>query len=198
MSAMEIEVNELRRILNQERSSPHLQKLEKDFYQELGKRMQEMFGEYSKCSDKEFSRKRKLAGELENLKNIINDIYETRERKIVSNALYYVKSGDEADPENLTGEEEKILSEVVKTIKTQRNRVLGGLSEQAPRKKTREPEEPKKEKKETLTVRILKDLPPIVGVDGVTYGAFKEEDVVTLPEPNAAAFLKQKVAEVIR
>ncbi len=191
---MKIEVNELRKIINQERSSPHLQKLEKDFYRELSRDMSELFKDYSKCSDKEFSKKSKLGDELKNLKNIINDIYETRERKIVSNALYYAKSGEGIDPESLTVEEEKVLKEVVKVIKSQRDMVLGKFSEQASREKK---EEKKEQKKPVLTVRILKDLPPIVGVDGVTYGAFKEEDVVILPEPNAKGFIKQKVAEKI-
>jgi DNA replication initiation complex subunit (GINS family) len=48
-----------------------------------------------------------------------------------------------------------------------------------------------------ITIRILKDLPQIVGVDGKVYGAFKEEDVVTLPEPNGLVFINQGVAEQV-
>mgnify|MGYP000061759932 CR=1 FL=1 len=46
-------------------------------------------------------------------------------------------------------------------------------------------------------VRILKDLPPIVGIDGKIYGEFKVEDIVTLPKPNAEVLIKQGVAQRI-
>jgi len=48
-----------------------------------------------------------------------------------------------------------------------------------------------------IVVRILEDLPEIVGVDLRIYGPFKKEDVVSLPEPNARALEKQGAAKAI-
>ncbi|MEM3465217.1 MAG: hypothetical protein QW566_01980, partial [Candidatus Jordarchaeales archaeon] len=48
-----------------------------------------------------------------------------------------------------------------------------------------------------LVVRVLIDLPEIVGVDLQTYGPFKAEDVATLPRENAVALIKRGVAAPI-
>ncbi len=48
-----------------------------------------------------------------------------------------------------------------------------------------------------MTLRILTDLPPIVGADQMTYGGFKKEDVVALPERNAKIFIKHGYGEEI-
>jgi len=61
----------------------------------------------------------------------------------------------------------------------------------------KESKEEKKTEIPTITVRILKDLPPIVGIDGKIYGEFKVEDIVTLPKPNAEVLIKQGVAQRI-
>ena len=54
-----------------------------------------------------------------------------------------------------------------------------------------------KQKEEFTTIRILKDLPSIVGVDGRVYGSFKIEDLVTLPIANADTFINRGVAEKV-
>ncbi len=53
--------------------------------------------------------------ELENAKNIIKDILDRREHKIVNMAVMYVRSG--VIPRNMTKEEEKFFAELVKIIK---------------------------------------------------------------------------------
>ena len=47
---------------------------------------------------------------------------------------------------------------------------------------------------ELVAVRVLEDLPAIVGVDLKTYGPFKKREVYTLPKENAEALVKQGVA----
>ncbi len=48
-----------------------------------------------------------------------------------------------------------------------------------------------------LVVRILVDLPEIVGADLQTYGPFKAEDVATLPKENAIALIRKGAATPI-
>ena len=182
----------LREIHRKERMSPYLQDVGKDFYQQLKEYVDKVYLEYKACyKEGRISKLAVLLREFENIKTIINDIYETRERKIVSNALYYVKSGDEIETENLAAEEEETFRKIIEILRNQRELVLEKIVAEKALTELRV------EKKPKLTVRILKDLPSIVGVDGRTYGAFKAEDVVTLPEPNAKVFINQGVAEQI-
>jgi|GEM_PF-1014286 len=196
-----MDVKTLREIYRKERMSPYLQDVGKDFYTQIESYIKEIYSKYEEHSKKgEISKLTVLLGEFENIKATINDIYEIRERKIVSNALYYVKSGEEIGVENLTSEEEAMLKKITGIIREQRSSVLDNIISEKAAVEMRMPETKEKQltlKEKMITIRILKDLPPIVGVDGKVYGAFKEEDVVTLPEPNGLVFINQGVAEQV-
>jgi DNA replication factor GINS len=198
-----MDAESLRDLQRREKMSPYLQELDKDFYSEVRSYLRGVLREINASGRADTSRLALKIAEYENLKSIVSDLYETRERKIVSNALYYVKSGDELDTTNLTREEEDVLRGMVALLREKRRMVLGRiLGGEEPE------EEEKKEEGETaeeaagaledyVTVRILKDLPSIVGVDGRVYGAFKKEDVVTLPRPNAETLINRGAAEKI-
>ena len=203
-----MDIKTVREALRREKMSPYLQELSKDFYREAQKLFERMLEEYKAAKDSDLTQLSLKLAELENLKNMINDLYETRERKIVSSALYYVKSGEELELENLTEEEEELLREIIRVIKESREKVLTGFvrgrveSREADRRVLeKKKEEVKQEKRAAgvsfITVRILKDLPSLVGVDGKVYGEFKAEDVVTLPEPNARILVKRGDAELV-
>lgn len=196
-----MDVKILREIYRKERMSPYLQDVGKDFYKQIENYIKEIYSKYEEDSKKgEISKLTVLLSEFENIKATINDVYEIRERKIVSNALYYIKSGGEIEVENLTTEEEAMLKRIIGILRERRSSVLEKIISEKAAEEMRIPEA--KEKQLTLqgkiTIRILKEIPPIVGVDGKVYGAFKEEDVVTLPEPNAIVFINQGVAEQIK
>jgi DNA replication factor GINS len=46
-------------------------------------------------------------------------------------------------------------------------------------------------------MRLLKDVPAIVGADMKTYGPFRTEDVASLPVENAKILVRQGLAEKI-
>lgn len=197
-----MDVKTLMEIYRKERMSPYPQDVGKDFYRQVESYINEIYSKYEEHSKKgEISKLTVLLGEFENIKAIISDIYEIRERKIVLNSLYCVKSGEEVAVENLTGEEEAMLKKIVGLLKEQRSSVLQKIISEKAAAEMRLPETKGKQatlKEKMITIRMLKDLPPIVGVDGRVYGAFKEEDVVTLPEPNGLVFINQGVAEQIK
>jgi DNA replication initiation complex subunit (GINS family) len=58
-----------------------------------------------------------------------------------------------------------------------------------------EEEKPEESKLETVSVRIIKAIPEIVGADSKSYGPFKEDDIVELPTENAEILIKHGVAE---
>lgn len=204
--------------------SPYLQELGKDFYRELQAYVSEVHSRYVEESKKGVISKLSMAlSELENTKAIVSDIYETREKKIVYNALYYIKSEEEMGIENLTLEEEEMLRRIIDVLREQRSSVLekiiGEIGYLPPPEgaKSRHKKDEKQGREETnaqqsdasaeamtqipppkkTTIRMLKDLPSIVGIDGKVYGSFKKEDVITLPEGNAKVLINQGAAEYV-
>jgi DNA replication initiation complex subunit (GINS family) len=172
-----------------------LQEIDENFYQDLEEGIKELYAKYLAFSNKgEISKAGVLLGELENVKAIIKDIYEIRERKLVLTALNYARRGSKAEIENMTRTEAEIFNKIVSLLKEGRESVLGKIIAETKIK----PERGKKSRRIFTTIRILKNLPPIVGIDGKVYGGFKEEDIASLPQPNADAFIKQGVAEEIK
>lgn len=193
---MDYDLNSLGELLRKERSSPYLQEVDKDFYKDLKRVIIELEEKYPP-----FTRER------ENLKKLVDGIYYNREKKIVLSAISFSRTDEELYLDNSTKEEEEFLRDLVSLLKERRDDLLGGGKEAAkPLKKKGEavkkvPE--KKAEKETqrderMVLRILEELPPIVGIDGKTYGPFQPEDIVALPERNARIFLKHGYGEAIQ
>lgn len=195
---------ELIEIQRKEKVSPYLQDLGENFYQEVKELINRKYSSYSKLRDEDVSRfslALQALQELENIKNIALDLYETRERKIVSNALYFVKSGEEIEYENLTKEEAEIMRHIINTLKDSRREILNfGIDRREIRTLIEEKKEEEEEEENIsyITVRILRGLPSIAGIDGKVYGEFKAEDIVTLPESNARALINSGEAEKLK
>ncbi len=190
-------------IYRKERMSPYLQDLGEEFYSEMDSVIKELESRYEERSKKgDMPGQGRALKELDNVTSVIRDLYDIRERKVVLSALNHVRrDGGKMDVENLTDEEEKMLGDVLDILRNTRQEILGAgpvtKTKAAKKSPAREKEEPKAEST-LITVRIKKDLPSIVGVDGKVYGSFKGEDVVSLPDANAAALIKQGAAEEIK
>ncbi len=225
-----MDINKLMELLRKEKRSPYLQDVGENFYSLLKEYTVEFYKKYPEHSK-----------ERRNRENIIADLYNARERKIVISALSFARFGKEPDIDYLAPEEEKTLEEILETLRNQRDLLLNfsserinsvvnetdetdsdeqdvaeqqeaesdeGKTEESEEEASAEPESDKEppaiilenEKKviEKSTIRILEDMPQIVGVDGRTYGSFKVEDMVTLPEANAKIFIKKGAAELIQ
>ncbi len=194
-----MEIKDLIEIHRREKVSPYLQNVGDDFYDRVKELIKRKYSSYLRVKDEDISKVSLILQELENIRNIVIDIYETRERKIVTNALYYVKSGEQIDFENLTKEEKELLQRIIEILKKTRKETLN-LSPEKGETISEEVEEEEEQEEEIryVTVRILQDLPAIVGIDGRIYGDFKAEDVVTLPEPNARALINRGEAQEIK
>lgn len=206
-----MDINTMVEILRKEKRSPYLQEISTDFYSQLETFVTEFYKEYPLHTK-----------ERENLEKIIADLYNARERKIVLSALSFSRFGKEQDITNLVPEEEKTFNDLLKILQSQREQFLQFSSKkssssmieksnekvktenlkkvESETKTSEKPMNTKVSEKKTIpknTVRILEEIPQIVGVDGKTYGSFKAEDVVTLPEANAKIFIKKGMAELI-
>ena len=120
--------------------------------------------------------------ELKNVKNVLQDVYERREKKIVNIALLSVR-GEDTDTKNLTPEENKLLDSLISQLKERRKETFS------------EVEKVKKENKERLTVRFLEEFPAFIGVDTKEYGPFSAGETTELPIANAEMLIKKGIIE---
>ena len=118
--------------------------------------------------------------ELQSARRVLQDILDVRERKLLSQALYHVRSG--LNPENLTEEEREFFNTLVNNIKEFQGR----------RKELIEGEPVKRD-----VVGITDEVPEFVGIDMKTYGPYRKGDVVTLPEEIAKFLVEHSSARKI-
>ncbi len=202
----------LREIQYNEKRSEKLYELNNDFYGNV----EEYFNRKGPKDDL-------TEIEMRNAKNILKDIMDRRERKILSQALTAVRSGMRIDTNVMTSREEELFKSLVTIIKDHRDIVskpvkkkLGakrGRGEGATKAKDEEPttdnrqlttELPEPEETEEaeptttyIRVKILQELPEMLGSDFKTYGPFTEGEVVEIPEKNAEIFIEKKKAEIV-
>ena len=144
----------LRSFSDEEMKSPGLSKLPQDFYSQA----------HSYLEGKE-----KIGAEFETARNLLQDIREKRERKVLLAALYFVRSG--VQPANLLGEERHLFEKVSQVLKE-----LKGSQ--------KNPE-----------IEFLQPLPAFVGPDMKTYGPFKPGDKASLPEDLASLLISKNAAK---
>ncbi len=160
-----------------EKNKVKLQKIEDDFYKNLGLKIKELEEKISSADEAEYFQ---LEDELRTIKRIQRKIFEVRTGRIISTAWAEV-CGQVVDSEveNMTRDEREFFKKLVELIRDFKRRVLEGFE--------------KKEK--YVLIRVKKSI-EIQGVDGKTY-KLRREDVVTIPEMNAEALIKNGIAERI-
>lgn len=162
--------------------SRELQPLPKDFYSRVADYMRRI-REEMRLLDMESLRGKLIQVEEENVKKMISDLIKIRYLKI----LQLIEKNDIVPLDLLTDEEEslynalsagkmilyRLLSDILRgqKLKIEQSR-LRGFS----------------------VVRILREIPQIIGADMKVYGPFKPEDIAVLPEENARALIKQGAA----
>ncbi|MBS7654792.1 MAG: hypothetical protein QXK89_07415 [Candidatus Bathyarchaeia archaeon] len=174
--------DELFEAWRKERENVDLQSLPKDFYARLADYVRRI-REERRMMDEESLRGKLLQKEEENVKKMINDLVHMRYEKI---ARLTVKK-EIVSSTALTEEEENLYNGLSSQLEAYENLIKDILQGQRPKIKY-------SRIKGFLVVRILKEMPQIVGVDMKVYGPFKPEDIATLPEENAKALIKQGAA----
>lgn len=159
----------VRKIQMEEKASTKLAEIPENFY-ELAKNY---------LQKKEEVKDVEKLGEIRNIKRILEDIFNRRERKILNFAIIAARTG--MVPENLTKEEQKFFDQIVEMLKKRRKEIL-------------EPLLKSKAKKERVLV-FKQDVPAFVGSDGKEYGPFSKGDIAKIPEENAQLMVAQGIAE---
>lgn len=213
-------LQELRRIREKERSTDSLQDLREDFYVEVSEYLETLTTRRNQAAgevDDPFADPdvRRISDELSTAERTAEAIYERRVGKIVKLASF-AAADMTAETDGFTAEERDLFEAIVEEITANRERVLETLEadstvevplddESSPRGDSPEPpqsdpedrsgEEPVDEPART-TVRITKDVGTIVGVDDRPYD-LGVDDIVTLPTKNAEPLLQRDAAEPV-
>lgn len=165
----------IRKIQREEERSPKLSKLPENFYQNVKNYLQQKRKILEKIEE------RKATIEMKNIERLVEDIFNRRERKIVTQAINSARVS--LTVENLTEEEREFFNKVVAIIRERRDEFLKELIE-------------RREEKESVSMVVFKEaVPEFLGIDMKTYGPFEKGDIAKLPEENAKILVERGLAE---
>lgn len=154
----------LRKFVNEEKESPSLKPLPVDFF-EQAKAYIDAKGKLEKENN----------WELSSTRDLLNSLFESRQRKIIFSALNSLSSGIVL--ENMTTEEQGFFESITKILKEfhdkKENILKGGIE-----------------------VSFLQDIPAFVAPDMKTYGPFKKGEKAILPEKVVKLFTEKGAAHL--
>jgi len=176
-----------------ENENNDLQRLPSNFYEEVGKYINELELGLSSTNLSRIEAKI-IEAELKNVRFMVKDLYNLRLEKI----LRAVLKGKELSEETLNSTEKEYfepLTETLRNFYSLISRILKGKMPKEFVKTERKHELPLEKKK--IVVRILENLPAIVGIDMKVYGPFKKGDIAVLPRKNAETLIQKEKAKII-
>lgn len=202
-------------VLRKERNYEDLQKLNEDFFEELSKYIEEKnnalnekprLDQYFEGHENE---QQAIRIQLQNIKRLVKDVFDRRERKIIEMALNKAKTGSNiVDTSSLLPEEKGFFDKQIELISSYRRELLEPvLSSQKTQvaKKEIELQKPKELNtahseninKSFKKINILEEIPKFVGLDLEIYGPFKASEEVELNPEIAEMLIKTNKAKVI-
>ncbi|MHA1722187.1 MAG: DNA replication complex subunit Gins51 [Candidatus Baldrarchaeia archaeon] len=176
-----------------ENEEEELQDLPPDFYREVSRYISELKAglNYENLNSIEL---KVIELELENIQFIIKDLCSLRLEKILRNIL---KRKEQFESKLNPGEKKFFnpLMDALRNFYSFISRTLEGKALEI--KETIRESKIKTLESERVAVRILENLPAIVGTDMKVYGPFKKGDIVVLPRKNSETLIRKKMAKII-
>ena len=193
-------------LLRREKNRDELQKLDEEFFQSVIDYLAETELRLEKFRQKtdlqSIDERSKIEKQLNNVRKIIHELYDRREKKLIDMALNKARATSNiVDGSNLLKEEKKMFEEFVSLVKQGRESILLRLlSKVLPMfeiKKAEVVHEKKKDEneKENQMVRFIAAVPKFVGPELEVYGPFEPEDMASLPKKIADILVKKNRAE---
>lgn len=184
-------------LLRREKNREELQELDPNFFADAIEYMKDKMKilEESENKDDLFSstERSKTKTEIENIKKILKDLYERRERKIITIAMDQSRTKSNLfDASKMLAEERSVYEALVKVLDAQREGVLQKVLEaKVPEILSKEAAAQPAEK----LIRFLKAVPKFVGEELEVYGPFEEDNVANLPSKIADVLISKGRAE---
>lgn len=169
----------IREVQRNEQRSEQLTKLPDGFYEKVKAYLEQK---------RSLLKKRKDADPLEikNIERLIEDIYNRRETKIVTQAILSVRT--DILPSNMTDDEKEVFDNIVKILKKSRS-FLDEIIERDFKKKI-------DKGNEYVEIEFLDEIPEFAGIDLKKYGPYNKGDIVKIPKDNAQLFIKTGKAKL--
>jgi len=191
-------------LMRREKFRPELQKLNKEFFNDFIKYLNEkkiiLESQKKKKSIFTSTETQKTQKQIENVKKIIKELYEKRENKIIQLAMFASRNNDNPEFNEMLIEEKKFFKDLLETTNNYRKNILHNLiqGKQPEIKEVEKPKELKTEKKDSIKmVRFLQSIPKFIGNDLNIYGPFEEEEIAAIPAEIAKLLTKKKKTEII-
>ncbi len=189
-------------ILRKEKYSNELQTLPKTFFQDVINYLEEKQNILKSQEKKEsiFStiETEKTKKQVENIKKIIKELYERRERKIIELALFLSRTDSKLPSTQILDEEKPFFEEVLASLNIYRKSILTNTLNLKPPEIEKKPKELKTNQVNSKRlVRFIQAVPKFIDQDLKIYGPFEEQDIANLPSDIADILIKNKKAETI-
>jgi DNA replication factor GINS len=167
-----------------EKENAEIQPLPRGFYADLAAYLRKI-REEKRMLDERTVKGKLLLGEEENVKRMAEELVQTRYEKLMTKVSKW-----EIVQVTALAEEEKSL---YRDAASQADNFQAFTKKLLQGRLTKEPK-PKTKPASLMIVRILQEIPEIIGSDMKTYGPFKPEDIASLPKENARTLIKQGAA----
>lgn len=186
--------------LRRERSFTELQKLNPDFFKDVVKYLEEKESilDIQRKKSSFISELGKTQIQIENVRKLIKEIYENREKKIIHLAILSSKTeASNVDLSSMLNEEKLFYNSLLEQFNRYRKGILYNLlNKQSPiiEESPKELKSHVSQQDDTKLVRFTHPTPKFVGEDMNIYGPFEAEDIANLPEKVATLLIEKKRA----
>lgn len=184
---------DLSNTLREERKTAEFQKLDKNFYEQVGLYLAGLEQELSKITDPYSVEAQIIQDTLKSERNSVNKLIDQRMKKMIRRVVKNARSASREDVlRDLTAEEEQIYTQMLSAIQTGRETILAHIAH------TERPLTGKKDIPQGYEiVRLLDSVPMFVGVDGKNYRLSKD-DVIVLPDVHARNLRNKNLAVEVK
>ena len=184
---------DLSNTLRDERKTAEFQKLDKNFYEQVGLYLAGLEQELFKITDPYSVEAQIIQDTLKGERNSVNKLIDQRMRKMVRRVVKNARSASREDVLlDLTSEEEQIYTQMLSAVVTGRETIQAHIAH------TERPLTGKKDIPQGYEiVRLLDSVPMFVGVDGKNY-LLTEDDVVMLPGVHAKNLRTKNLAVEVK
>ncbi len=190
----ELNYDEIMRLYRLEKGATKPIELDENFYDRLEEFMQNEKVLYLK-SLKDFSIAK--TRNFTNLKKIVEEFFDLREKKILNKALLALHSR-EVNEENLTSQERKTMHALLEILQAHHALLDGMFMEEREKQKEGSGSAVSEEKKDfsATSITLLSDVQAFIGADMNEYGPYKSGEVAELPHKAANLLVSRKLAKI--
>jgi len=186
--------------LRREKYRTEIQKLDKDFFNDIIGYIKDKKDilESQKSKENVFANKEveRTTKQLDSICRILKELYERRETKIINLALINSRSNSNVDLSVLLPDEVKFYESLKNNLDLYRDGILTNVLE-GKLPILEEPKVIKSNFQNKILIRFINPVPKFVGSNGFTYGPFEDEDIANLPEDIAKLLIEKDRAEEI-